>query len=52
MIKNSQAALGSIPSSGANSETKQLTPQQREAARRMKISEADYIKQLEELEKE
>lgn len=50
--QNSQAALGSIPSSGANSETKQLTPQQREAARRMKISEADYIKQLEELEKE
>ena len=50
--QNREATVGSIPSSGVNSETTELTPKQREVARRMNISEEDYRKQLEEMAKE
>lgn len=50
--QNALATMGSMPSSGANRSSVELTPGQREAARRMNISEEDYKKQLVEIEKE
>ena len=43
---NNEAKIGSMPSSGAQSETIILTPEQREAAKRMNVSEENYKKQL------
>lgn len=50
--RNNEASLGSIPSSGVNSQTKELTPEQKKVARRLNISEEKYLKQVEEIEKE
>lgn len=50
--QNREASFGSIPSSGAKGRTRTLTPEQQRVARRMNMSEEDYIKQLEEIEKE
>lgn len=41
---NNMAAIGSISSSGVNASSVDLTPGEREAARRMNISEEDYKK--------
>lgn len=48
--QNAEAMIGSIPSSGVKGGQPQLTPQQREVARKQGISEQDYIKQLREIE--
>ena len=44
--QNAEATFGSIPSSGGKSGQIELTPKQRETARKMGISEADYIKEV------
>lgn len=50
--RNAAATIGSMPSSGVNSSDFSLTPGEKEAARRMNISEEDYIKQKKEIAKE
>lgn len=45
--ENREAEFGSIPSSGVNATQVTLTPGQKEAARKLNISEADYIKYIE-----
>lgn len=50
--QNREASFGSIPSSGAKGRTRTLTPEQQKVARRMNMSEEDYIKELEAIEKE
>jgi hypothetical protein len=50
--QNREAVFGAIPSSGIKGKTKTLTPDQQRVARRMNMSEEDYLKQLEEIEKE
>lgn len=47
--QNREATFGSFPASSSNSEI-QLTPEQRETARRMKISEKDYAENLKAIE--
>lgn len=49
---NSEAAFGSIPSSGGNSNKIELTPKQQEVARRMGISEEKYIANLRAIQEE
>lgn len=49
---NSEASFGSMASTGINTKTRVLTAGQKEVARKMNISEEDYIKQLDEIEKE
>ncbi len=48
---NSEGMFGSIPS-GSTKRGIELTPQQKETAKKMKISEEEYRKQLGEIEKE
>lgn len=50
--RNQAATIGSMPSSGVRESDFNLTPGEKEAARRMNISEEDYIKQKKEMAKE
>lgn len=49
---NSEASFGSIPSSGVRSQQVKLTPEEQKVARRMGISEEDYIKEKLALDKQ
>lgn len=50
--QNNQATIGSISSSGVSSARIELTPEQKITAKKMRLSEDDYRKQLEEMAKE
>lgn len=49
--QNSEATFGSIPSSSINSQAVKLTEDEKKVARRMGISEADYLKEKLALDK-
>ncbi len=49
---NNEARIGSMAATGTSGESLVLTPGQKEAARKMGISEEDYKKQLQEIQKE
>lgn len=50
--RNQAAVIGSMPSSGVNSGGDELTPGEKESARRMNISEEDWKKQKKEMAQE
>ena len=55
MIKakqNNEAAFGNIQSSGVKNNEKTLTPEQQKVARRLHLTEEQYLKQVEEIKKE
>jgi hypothetical protein len=50
--QNNEAIIGSIPYSGGNSETIQLTPEQREVAKKLRIPEDKYLANLKKQQEE
>lgn len=50
--QNNEAIIGSISDSGSNSDQTQLTPEQREVARKLKISEDKYLANLKKQQEE